>query len=145
MHYFLWQAPPSTKKEDREDIVKAWEELNVPIERVEAQANGYKGAPAATPKPKRAAKKAQKRQRKVLVPHGPGGKPCEGWSMQQTKKCNFNQCVGASTTSKLDDVKLGLKLSLEWSLRSLDVDRLRRPHAIRNQVLRVVYESGNNS
>jgi cobalamin biosynthesis protein CobT len=62
MHYFLWQAPPSTKKEDREDIVKAWEELNVPIARVEAQANGYKGAPAATPKPKRAAKKAQKRQ-----------------------------------------------------------------------------------
>ena len=42
--------------------MEAWEQLHVPIERLEAQANGYKGAPEATPKQKRAAKKAQKQR-----------------------------------------------------------------------------------
>jgi hypothetical protein len=39
------------------------------------------------------------RKRNVLVPHGPGGRPCESWKMQDTKKCNFKQCYGEGNSA----------------------------------------------
>lgn len=54
----------STKKEDRDAIVQQWVEMEIPMERLQAQANAHVNSPAATRRLMPPAQKAQKKRRR---------------------------------------------------------------------------------